>query len=434
MILAEISFNSIFRGLLGIAFCVGLAWLVSEKRKNISWYTVGVGLLIQLIIAILILQVGWIEHIFDWLGKAFVKVISFTDFGISFLMDSFVTQKMEPSLINFAFTVLPKIVFFSALSAILYYYGILQFFVKIFARIMGKLMRLSGAESLSAAANIFMGQTESPLLIKPYLRNMTRSELMAMMTGGMATIAGSVLASYIAFLGGDSSQEQVLFAKHLLTASVLSAPAAMVAAKIIVPETKAIAKKAQIADEIKSANVLEAITNGTTDGLKLAINVGAMLLVFTALVYLGNYLLFWTGDLTGINNWIALNTGYTELSFQFLVGYLGAPIAWMIGVPAEDIVLVGQLLGEKTILNEFYAYVTMGELKANGDFVHEKSMIMATYILCGFANIASIGIQVGGIGALVPERKGELSQLGLKALIAGTLACLFTACLVGIFY
>jgi CNT family concentrative nucleoside transporter len=335
-------------------------------------------------------------------------------------------------LLNFAFRVLPTIVFFSALSSMLYYLGLLQKVVYGFAWIMKHTLKLSGAESLAAAGNIFLGQTESPLLIKPYLGNMTRSEIMCLMTGGMATIAGGVLASYINFLGGDDLVQKTLFAKHLLTASIMSAPAAVVMAKILIPEKENIDETMSVSKEKMGANVLEAITNGTTDGLKLAVNVGAMLLVFTALIYMGNWIM---GDLighyTGLNKIIAENSRYDQLSFQFILGYVGAPIAWMIGVSHHDMVLVGQLLGEKTILNEFYAYVTLGQMKNGEQFSDPKSIIMATYILCGFANFASIGIQIGGIGTLIPDRKDLLAQMGVRALIGGTLACLTTAAIVG---
>ena len=292
-------------------------------------------------------------------------------------------------------------------------------------------LRLSGAESLAAAGNIFLGQTEAPLLIRPYLNRMTKSEMMSLMTGGMATIAGGVLASYIGFLGGADPVQKQLFAKHLLTASMMSAPAAIAAAKLLVPEREKFDNSMHLSKDKMGSNVLEAISNGTSEGLKLAVNVGAMLLVFTAFIYLGNYVLELFGGFTGINEMIASNTSYDKLSFQFILGYVGAPIAWLIGVCSEDVVLVGQLLGEKTILNEFYAYATLGDMKTNAVFAEEKSIIMATYVLCGFANFASIGIQIGGIGALVPNRKGLLSQLGVRALIGGTLACLYTAAIVG---
>lgn len=431
---AGLSFLGMGRAALGIAVLVLIGVVFSENRKAINWRLISIGLLIQLVLAIGILKIEWVQTGFDLVGQGFVKVISFTDFGTDFLFSSFVTGNAEAAVISFAFRILPTIVFFSALTSLLYYIGLLQKVVYVFAWIMKKTMKLSGAESLAAAGNIFLGQTESPFLIKPYLDKMTKSEIMCLMTGGMATIAGGVLAAYIGFLGGEDPAEQVLFAKHLLAASVMSAPAAVVAAKLLVPEKEEFDENMQISKEKMGANVLEAVANGTTDGVKLAVNVGAMLLVFTAFVYMGNWILRdLIGGPTGLNDIIASTTGYDGLSFQFLVGYTFAPIAWLMGVPTSDIFLVGQLLGEKTILNEFYAYKTLGEMKFSGMFEHEKSMIMATYILCGFSNFASIGIQIGGIGTLIPNRKGLLSKLGLRALLGGTLACLFTAVLVGMF-
>jgi CNT family concentrative nucleoside transporter len=431
---AGISALSIGRGLVGIAVLVAIGYLFSEDKKAINWKLIGIGLLIQLILAIGILKISAVQTVFDVVGQGFVKIISFTDFGTDFLFSSFVTGSAEVAVISFAFRILPTIVFFSALTSLLYYIGLLQKVVYVFAWIMKKTMKLSGAESLAAAGNIFLGQTESPFLIKPYLDKMTKSEIMCLMTGGMATIAGGVLAAYIGFLGGENPAEQVLFAKHLLAASVMSAPAAVVAAKLLIPEKEEFNESMEISKDKMGANVLEAVANGTSDGVKLAVNVGAMLLVFTAFVYMGNWIMRdLIGGPTGLNDIIAANTAFDGLTFQFLVGYTFAPIAWLMGVPTEDIFLVGQLLGEKTILNEFYAYKTLGEMKFGGMFVHEKSMIMATYILCGFSNFASIGIQIGGIGTLIPNRKGLLSKLGLRALLGGTLACLFTAVLVGMF-
>lgn len=421
------------RAILGIVILVAIAWLLSSDRKKINWVTVGGAFGLQLILALLILKVPFVNEGFDWLAKAFVKVISFTDNGSDFLFGSwFLEGQVHEGLFNFAFRILPTIVFFSALSALFYYWGILQKIVWGFAWIMQKTLRLSGAESLAAAGNVFLGQTEAPLLVKPFLNNMTKSEMMCLMTGGMATIAGGVLASYVGFLGGDNDAEKILFAKHLLAASIMSAPAAIAAAKILVPEREEVNTKLEISKEKIGSNALEAIANGTSDGLRLAVNVGAMLLVFTALIYFGNYLMFKGGDVTGLNEWIALNTPYDKFSFEFILGYVGAPIAWLMGVCSEDALLVGQLLGEKTILNEFYAYKTLGDMKMGAAFTEKKSIIIATYVLCGFANFASIGIQIGGIGALVPNRKGLLSKLGVKALIGGTLACLFTAAIAGL--
>ena len=292
-------------------------------------------------------------------------------------------------------------------------------------------MKLSGSESLAAVGNIFLGQTEAPLLVSPYLGKMTKSEIFCLMSGGMATIAGGVLAAYIGFLGGSDPVEQLLFAKHLLAASVLSAPAAVIAAKIIIPETEEYNQELKLSKDKIGSNALEAISKGTTDGIRLAVNVGAMLLVFTAIIAMGNYL---TNDLIG--NWTELTIGLLptqviQANNAIYCRIFFAPIAWLMGIAWEDAVLVGQLLGEKTILNEFYAYKTLGEMKAASLFAYEKSIVMATYILCGFANFASIGIQIGGIGALVPSRKGLLSELGILALVAGTLASLFTAVIVG---
>lgn len=426
---------AILQGFIGIVVLTGLAWLFSENKKAVNWKTIGISLALQLILAFLILRVEWVKDGFGFLASGFVKIISFTDFGSDFLFGKFEDGQVHPALYNFAFRVLPTIIFFSALSAFLYYIRVLQVIVWALAWVMKVTLRLSGAESLAAAGNIFLGQTEAPLLVRPFLDKMTRSEMMSLMTGGMATIAGGVLASYIAFLGdGDPVQTQI-FAKHLLAASIMSAPAAIAAAKLLVPETESYDQRMEISKNRGGSNVLEAISNGTTDGIKLAVNVGAMLLVFTAFIYLGNWLL---GDVIGhytnLNELIAANTTYDKLSFQMILGYIGAPVAMLIGVCSEDALLVGQLLGEKTILNEFFAYTTLGQMKSQGVFLEEKSVIIATYVLCGFANFASIGIQIGGIGSLVPGRKGLLSSLGVKALIGGTLACLYTGAIVGMFY
>ena len=414
-----------------MAVLILIAWLFSTNRKNIDWKLVGKGLLIQLVFAVLVLKVDFVASGFDFVGKVFEKTIGFTQAGTMFLFSSFGTGQIESPLINFAIMVLPTVIFFSALTSLFYYWGILQKIVYAFAWVMKKIMKLSGAESLAAAGNIFLGQTEAPLLVKPYLNKMTNSELMCLMSGGMATIAGGVLAAYIGFLGGDDPVERVKFAKHLLAASVMSAPAAIVAAKMLVPESEEIDEDLKISNDKIGANALEAITNGTSDGIKLAVNVGGMLLVFTALMAMGNYLLFKVGDWTSLNEVVAANTSYGKLSFELLFGYIGAPIVWLMGVCQEDMFLVGQLLGEKTILNEFLAYGSLGEMKNSGLFHEEKSIIMATYFLCGFANFASIGIQIGGIGALAPDKKANLAKFGFRALLGGTLASLFTAVVVG---
>ena len=423
------------RGMLGILTLVLIAVAFSENRKAINWPLVVKGLIFQFVFAVLVLKVPFVTSIFEVISGFFIKIISFTQAGTDFLFKSFVTNKIEIALINFVIQVLPTIVFFAALTSLLYYYGVLQKIVYVFAWLMKRIMNLSGAESLAAAGNIFLGQTESPLLIRPYLNTMTRSELLCLMSGGMATIAGGVLAAYIGFLGGGDPEQQLFYAKHLLAASVMSAPAAIVAAKILVPETEEFDKKMELPKGKLGSNALEAIANGTTDGIRLAVNVAAMLLVFIAFIAMANFFLEDViGAYTGLNQKIAsFNVGgYETFSLQFILGLLFAPLSWLMGVAKEDVILVGQLLGEKTILNEFVAYVSLGEMKDTGKFVEEKSIIMATYILCGFANFASIGIQIGGIGALVPDRKGVLSTLGVKALIGGTLASLFTAVLVGV--
>ena len=424
------SFSSILRGLFGICFFVFFAWLFSTDRKNINWSLISKGIILQLIIAIMVLKIPLIEKGFDTISGGFVTLISFTDYGFNFLFGSIATGEVASPMLNFAFKILPTIIFFSALVSLFYYWGVLQKVVYVFAWVMKKFMKLSGAESLAAAGNVFLGQTEAPLLVKPYLNVMTKSEIMCLMTGGMATIAGGVLAAYVGFLGGDDPVQQAFFAKHLLTASIISAPAAIVAAKILVPETEKFKEDLTISKEKIGSNELEAISNGTSDGLKLAINVGAMLLVFIALMALCNAIMGWFGGFFSINEYISANTPYDNLSFEFLLGYIGRPLVWIMGIDWADSLYVGELLGIKTVLNEFVAYPRLGEFKDAGE-ISERSIIMSTYLLCGFANFASIGIQIGGIGSLIPSRKGLLSKLGMRALIGGTIACILTATVVG---
>ena len=426
-----ITLTSIFRGILGLISLLLIAFLFSRNRKGVNWALVTKGLGIQILFALLILKVPIISSGFELVGKIFTKIISFTQDGTMFLFRSFETGLIESPLMNFVVMILPTVIFFSALTSLFYYWRIIPKIIYGFAWLMKKIMRLSGPESVAAVGNIFLGQTESPLLVKPYLDKMTMSEMLCLMSGGMATIAGGVLAAYIGFLGGDDPVQQIMFAKHLLAASVMSAPAAVVAAKILLPETEEFEEKLEISSAEVGSNALEAISKGTIDGLRLAVNVGAMLLVFIALISMANYILFKVGDWTTLNAWIANHTRYSELSFNMILGYIGAPLAWLMGVCKEDMFLVGQLLGEKTVLNEFVAYVSLGEMKEAGKFFEEKSIIIATYILCGFANFTSIGIQIGGIGALAPKRRGDLSKLGILALIAGILASLFTAVIVG---
>lgn len=423
--------TSILRGLLGMAALVLLGFLFSSDRKSIDWRLVLKGILLQLVLALLILKVPGVELVFDFISRAFVKTVNFAHEGAQFVFGDFLTGDVNMYVKNFATWILPSVIFFSALSSLLYYWGILQKVVWLMAYVMKRLMGLSGAESVSAAGNVFLGQTEAPLLVKPYLGRMTKSEIMCLMAGGMATIAGGVLASYIGFLGGEDKLSQIYFAKHLLTASLMSAPAAIVFAKILVPEKEKIDEDLSVAKDKIGTNALEAITNGTTDGLKLAVNVGAMLIVFISLMAFANYILGLAGHYTGLNNVIAGWGHYSALSFEAILGYTLSPFAWIMGVPWEDCMSVGQLLGEKTILNEFVAYAHLGNLKHS---MSEKSILMCTYVLCGFANFASIGIQVGGIGALAPEKKSILARYGVKALIAGTLACMSTAVIAGMLF
>lgn len=432
-----ISFNlmNILRGLMGLLFLVAVCFALSVNRKAINWRLVISGIFIQIVFAILVFKVPFIKSGFEILAGFFVVVLDFTREGSNFLFGGLLETKNVGFL--FAFQVLPTVIFFSALTSLLYYLGILQRVVYGIAWLMSKTMRLSGAESLSAAANIFLGQTEAPLMVKPYLSSMTRSEILCIMIGGMATIAGGVLAAYVGFLGGPDPEQQRIFATHLLTASILSAPAAIVASKMLIPETEEVNTDLTLGKEKLGSNFLEAIANGTTDGVKLAINVGAMLLVFTALIAMVNYgIKNGIGEWTGWNDAIRANThGKIDgLSFQLLLGYLFSPLALIIGVPMDDMLLAGQLLGEKTVLNEFFAYASLANLKETHGFLHAESIIILTYALCGFSNFASIGIQIGGIGTMAPNQKTVLSQLGFKALIGGTVACFMTAAIAGMFF
>ncbi|KRO70897.1 MAG: hypothetical protein ABR83_02895, partial [Cryomorphaceae bacterium BACL18 MAG-120924-bin36] len=397
------------------------------------WKLVGKGILLQFVLALAILHLSWVSSAFDAVGKGFVALLGYTREGSLFLFGDLV-GRVDTFGYLFAFQVLPTIIFFSAISSLLFHFGILQRVVGAFAWVMKRTLKLSGAETLAAAANVFVGQTEAPLLVKPYIATMTRSELMALMVGGMATLAGAVLAAYIGYLGGTDPERQVFFARHLLTASVMNAPAALWVAKVLVPQTEPVVDLADVKIERKG-NWLEAIANGTTDGFKMAANVGVMLLVFTALIALFNGLLSnGLGSWTGLNELVTTWSGgrYSEFNLQSIFGLLLGPFTWLLGVPWAEAPLVGQLLGEKTILNEFYAYVTMGQMIEDGSLVSVRAQTLAVYVLCGFANFASIGIQIGGIGSLAPERRKDLSELGFKAVLGGTAASLTTATLVAL--
>lgn len=433
----DISFISILRGIIGVLLVIAIAYVFSEKRSKISWKVVGYGLIFQISLAFLILNpfgISFLEYFrlgFEILGKVFVAILDFSSAGASFLFGSFLDTEKHGFL--FAFQVLPTIIFFSALTSLLFYLGIIQKVVYLLALLMTKLLKLSGAESLSVAGNIFLGQTESPLMIKAYLSKMSRSELLLVMTGGMATLAGGVLAAYIAFLGGDDPSERLIFAKHLLAASFMAAPGAVIISKILIPQTEKIDSNIEVPKEKIGSNILDAISNGTVEGLKLAVNVASMLLVFIAFLAMANFILLKIGSLTGLNSFISefSNGQFNEFSLQVILGYFFAPLMWLLGVCSEDITLVGRLIGEKLIMTEFIGYISLGDLKSAGAFTEEKSITMATYMLCGFANFASIGIQIGGIGSLAPTKRKLLSELGLKALLAGTLASLLSATIVG---
>ncbi len=426
--------ENLSRGLLGMLFLVGLCYILSNNRKAINWRLVSMGIIAQIAFAIGVLSQGkynFFRILIQWLSDQFVQVINLAHKGIEFMFGNLADAGGSWGY-TFAIQALPNIIFFAALSALFYYLGILQKVVYFFALLLSKL-KVSGAESVSTAANIFLGQTEAPLMVRPFLEKMNRSEIMCIMVGGMANTAGSVLAAYVGFLGGNDIAQQHYFALHLLSQSIMSAPAAIVCSKILFPQTEKIDEKIVLTKEKFGENALDAISLGTTDGLKLAVNVGAILIVFTALMYVLNWVLGSFGYYLGLNNWIkSFSSGrYDSLSFQMILGYLFSPIAWLIGVTQQDMVYVGQLLGEKTIINEFQAYITFGKMKAEGVITDPRSILITTYALCGFANIASIGIQIGGISQLAPNQRKNLTELGFRALIGGTIACLMCACIAG---
>lgn len=425
------SMVTVFRGLLGMAVLIFIGFLLSTDRKNIPWRTVIVGLIIQILLAVGVLYVPFIRSGFEFFGQIFVKILDFTKAGSEFLLGDLMNSETYGFI--FLFQVLPTIIFFSALTSLLFYWGLIQKVVYALAWVFTKALKISGAEALSVAGNIFLGQTESPLMIKAYLEKMSKSEILLVMTGGMATLAGGVLAAYIALLGGDDPALRLEFAKHLLAASVMAAPAAIIFSKMLVPPTDAINKQIEVSRETIGSNVLDAITNGTSQGVKLAVNVAGMLLAFIAFIAMFNFIVGKIGQWTTLNELIVTGTNgkYDGLSLQFILGYTFAPLMWLVGICPEDVVTVGRLLGEKLILTEFIGYISLAELKAAGVFAQPKSIIMATYILCGFANFSSIGIQIGGIGALAPGRRVLLSKYGVPALVAGTLASLMSATIIG---
>ncbi len=428
------SLESLGRGILGMVALLLIAFLFSANRKAIKWRTVGIGLGIQISLGIGILTVPFIRQIFTFLGKIFNEILNFTLAGSDFLLGNLLNLDNPNIGYIFAFQILPTIIFFSALTSVLFYLGVIQKVVRGLAWLLTKSLGISGAESLSVAGNIFLGQTEAPLMIKAYLEKMSKSEILLVMIGGMSTVAGGVLAAYIGFLGGNDEQLRLEFARHLIAASVMAAPGAIIISKMLCPQTETIDTDVQVSHEKIGSNLLDAISNGTTEGLKLAVNVGAMLLVFVAFIAMLNGIFGWLGEVTSINGWIAEHSVYDKLSLEALLGTLFAPLMWLIGVAAEDIVLMGQLLGIKLASSEFVGYTQLATLKEISSPVHftfNKSVIMATYMLCGFANFASIGIQIGGIGSLAPGQRKTLSEFGMKAVLGGSLASLLSATIAG---
>ena len=421
-----ISTSSLIRGVIGMLALILIAFLFSSNRKAINWKTVGMGIAAQLTLAIGVLKITIVQKVFEFVGNIFVLILDFTAAGSEFLLGGM--MDVDSFGFIFLFQVLPTIIFFSALTSVLFYLGVIQIVVKGLAWVLTKLLGISGPESLSVAGNIFLGQTEAPLMIKAYLERMTRSEILLVMVGGMATVAGGVLAAYIGFLGGDDPALRLQFAKHLLAASVMAAPGAIVISKILFPQQE------KVSSEKIGSNILDAIANGTTEGLKLAANVAAMLLVFIAFIAMINYILGYVGALTTLNSVMAEYTPYSKFSLESILGIIFAPLMWIIGVAKEDMMLMGQLLGIKLAASEFVGYVQLADLKNPANALslnYEKSVIMATYMLCGFANFASIGIQIGGIGSLAPGQRKTLSEFGMKALIGGTLASLLSATIAG---
>ena len=427
-----ISIISILRGVIGLSSIILIAFLLSNNKRNIDWKTIIIGISSQFIIAIAVLKVDFVRMIFEKIGQGFLAIVTYTNQGSRILFGELADSSKYGEI--FVFQVLPVIIFFSALTSVLYYYRIIQKIVSGLAWMLTKILNISGQESLAVAGNIFLGQTEAPLLVKGYLDKMNRSEYFLLMTGGMATVAGSVLAAYIGFLGGDDPVQRIEVAKNLIIASVMAAPGAIVISKIMFPQTEEVNKVIEISTEVTGTNLLSAITNGTRDGIKMAVNVGAMLLVFLALIALVNGVLFQLAEFFGLNLWIEQNTIYSSFSLELILGYLFAPLMWLIGVAKEDITLMGQLLGVKLAASEFVAYIELASLKdlTNTMYLsYQKSVIMATIMLCGFANFASIGIQIGGIGILAPKKSKLLTELGFKAMIAGTLVSLLSATFVG---
>lgn len=423
---------SLLRGLLGIASILGIAYLLSNNRKKIDWKLVGGGLLMQILFALAILYVPFIGGILEGIGKVFVKMMDFTQAGLDFLLGPYA---LRANGFSFLIHSLPIVIFFSALVSLLYHWGIIQWIVRGFSWLLNRFMNISGPEGLVVSGNIFLGMTESPVLIKNYLPSMNRSEMMLVMVSGMGTIAGTVLGMVVSMLGGADPTSRLQFATHLLTASVMAAPGAILVAKMLCPQTESSSEqKTEIKEEKKHMNLLGALAEGTTTGVKLFVNIAAMLFVFISLIALLNYFTEGlVGRYTGLNDWIIkITDGRAEgLTFQFILGVILAPLMWLIGVPAPDVMIVGSLLGQKTILNEVVAYSQMQVWQEAGLFMYQKSIWMSTYILCGFANIGSVGILLGGLGVLAPEKKDLITRLGIPALIGGAMVSVLSATIIG---
>lgn len=427
-----LDFISFFRGIVGVVIVLGLAYWMSNDRKRIDWKLVGGGLFLQFVFALAVLYIPFVGTFLGWMGKGFIKLMDFTQNGVSFLLGPLASKKE-----GFIFLLhsLPVVIFFSALVSLFYHWGIIQRVVSAFSWLLRRFMHITGTEGLVVSGNVFLGMAESPVLIKNYLPTMNRSELFLVMVSGMGTIAGTVMGAYIGMLSSGDPMAKLLFAKHLLSASLMAAPGSIVLAKIVYPQTEDIhQQRVEMATMKQHTNALDAIASGTSVGIRLMVNIAAMLVVFIAMVALANYLLEGiVGRYTGLNEWIvSITNGRSEgLTFQLILGILLFPFMWLIGVPWEDAVLVGSLLGQKSILNEFVAYFQMQEWKEAGLFVYQKSIIMSTYILCGFANISSIGILIGGMGVLAPERREIITRMGIPSMIVGALVSILSATIIG---
>ncbi|WP_079220662.1 MULTISPECIES: nucleoside transporter C-terminal domain-containing protein [Stenotrophomonas] len=417
-------------GLFGLAVLIGITWLFSNNKRAVDWKLVITGITLQIAFAALVILVPGGRDVFDALGKGFVKILSFVNEGSGFIFGSLMDTQNYGFI--FAFQVLPTIIFFSALMGVMYHLNVMQGIVRVMAWSITKVMRVSGAETTSVCASVFIGQTEAPLTVRPYIAKMTQSELLTMMIGGMAHIAGGVLAAYVGMLGGGDPVQQAFYAKHLLAASIMAAPATLVVAKLLIPETGTPLTRGTVKMEVEktSSNIIDAAAAGAGDGLKLALNIGAMLLAFIALIALLNAPLTWIGDVTGLAAAIGKPTNLSTI-----FGYVLAPIAWVIGTPWADATTVGSLIGQKVVINEFVAYTELSQIvngQVAGVSLSDEGRLIATYALCGFANFSSIAIQIGGIGGLAPERRHDLAKFGLRAVLGGTIATFMTATIAGV--